>query len=123
MVMEAHIAHALKLLSKVDLKEIASYILSTYGRVEIPDSEELLPIVRQDKKNKGKRILMALPKESGRPYSTYRSANGISVMLSRFIGLFRHSLHRYPRGCGLLLEGISEVGCRPGDEVFGLPLP
>lgn len=66
MVIEGQIAAQRKLLKAGEQEAIAHYILSVYGKVEIPQTEELLPGIRQDKKNKGKEILMALPGPIGK---------------------------------------------------------
>jgi len=66
MVIEGHIALQKKLLSEAELSQVAAYILSVFGRITIPPVEELLPGISQDKKNKGKKILMALPKGIGK---------------------------------------------------------
>lgn len=66
MVLEAHIAVGKKLMTKADLDGIASYIHQVFGKIELPVAEKLLPALRQDKKNKGNAILMALPKSIGK---------------------------------------------------------
>ena len=66
MVLEAHIAVGKKLLAKADLDGIAGYIYQIFGKIELPEAEKLLPALRQDKKNKGNAILMALPKSIGK---------------------------------------------------------
>ena len=66
MIMEAHIAFSEKRISRGDLDEIAGYVLNVFGKLELPGDEAILPSIRQDKKNKGKVILMALPKTIGK---------------------------------------------------------
>ena len=66
MIMEAHIAFSEKRISRGDLDEIAGYVLNVFGKLELPADEAILPSIRQDKKNKGKVILMALPKTIGK---------------------------------------------------------
>ncbi|NOT74494.1 MAG: 3-dehydroquinate synthase [Cyclobacteriaceae bacterium] len=66
MVMESYIANRRKLLSSNDLKEITGYILSVYGRIDLPGTEAWIPLLKHDKKNKGNKILMALPKQLGK---------------------------------------------------------
>ncbi len=66
MVLEGHIAFGKKLLTKSDLDGIAGYIHRIFGKIEPPEAEKLLPALRQDKKNRGNVILMALPKSIGK---------------------------------------------------------
>lgn len=66
MVMEAQVAFSRKLMSSKERDEIAGYILSVFGRVDVPAMEKLMPALQQDKKNKGNKILMALPKGIGK---------------------------------------------------------
>jgi 3-dehydroquinate synthase len=65
MVLEGHIAFQKKLLTRQELAEISDYILGVFGKVELPVMEKLMPSLLQDKKNRGKKILMALPKHIG----------------------------------------------------------
>ncbi len=87
MIIEAHIAHQKKLIKNTDLEEISAYIRQVFGKIEIPDVEDLLPGISQDKKNKGKRILMALPKGIGKavfdvPVSEQEIRRGVSYYRS-----------------------------------------
>ena len=66
MVIEAQIAFLKKLLKASDMTAIARYILSIFGKIDVPPTEKLLPAVSQDKKNRGKEILMALPNPIGK---------------------------------------------------------
>lgn len=66
MVVEGHIAFQKKLIKAAELEEITSCLLALFGKVEIPAAEQLLPGIIQDKKNKGKKVLMALPKGIGK---------------------------------------------------------
>lgn len=66
MVIEGHIALQKRLVSEAELSQISTYIFEVFGRIPIPPVEELLPGIIQDKKNKGKKILMALPKGIGK---------------------------------------------------------
>lgn len=66
MVVESHIASRKKLLSSQELKAITDYILSVFGKIEMPKNEEWMNLLNQDKKNRGNTIFMALPKEIGK---------------------------------------------------------
>jgi 3-dehydroquinate synthase len=66
MVLESFIALKKKLLKVKDLESITSYILSVFGKIEIPVDKAWLRIMAQDKKNKGNTILMALPRGIGK---------------------------------------------------------
>lgn len=66
MIMEASIAKEKKFLTTEDLKNITEYIFRIFGKIEVPEVRKLLPVMRQDKKNKGNKILMALPKGIGK---------------------------------------------------------
>jgi 3-dehydroquinate synthase len=66
MIAESFIAKTLKLISEEEEKEIRSYVRETFGKVKPPPVSEFLPVIHQDKKNKGQKILMALPNGIGR---------------------------------------------------------
>ncbi len=66
MVMEAHIACHQKLVNGKELKAVTDYILTVFGKIDVPDGSSLIPLLRQDKKNKGNTILMAVPKGIGK---------------------------------------------------------
>jgi 3-dehydroquinate synthase len=66
MIAESHVARSLKLISELEEREIRTYLRDTFGQVKAPDWSEFLPVIRQDKKNKGEKILMALPNGIGR---------------------------------------------------------
>lgn len=65
MIAESHIAREKGLLTDADTQQIVSYITGIYGRIVVPDDPQILEIMRQDKKNKGNKILMALPQGIG----------------------------------------------------------
>lgn len=65
MIAESFIAKQKNLISGQEEREITDYVTSIYGRPEIPDDPKILDNMRQDKKNKGNKILMALPKGIG----------------------------------------------------------
>ena len=65
MIAESYVARCLKLISELEEREIRTYLKDTYGSVKSPDWSEFLPVIRQDKKNKGQKILMALPNGIG----------------------------------------------------------
>lgn len=67
MISETHISAQKGLISYDILKEITTYMLSVFGKEELPDSDEILNLIGQDKKNKGKAILMALIESIGQP--------------------------------------------------------
>ena len=66
MVLEARIARGKKLIDSDELESIRDYIFSLFGKVALPGSDRLMPLLVQDKKNKGNEILMALPKKIGK---------------------------------------------------------
>jgi 3-dehydroquinate synthase len=66
MILESYIAFHKKLISANDLQDISEYLFVTFGMKELPDADVWLPLVKQDKKNKGNKILMALPKQLGK---------------------------------------------------------
>ncbi len=66
MILESYIAFHKKLISANDLQDISEYLFSTFGIIDLPDADVWLPLIRQDKKNKGSEILMALPKQIGK---------------------------------------------------------
>jgi 3-dehydroquinate synthase len=59
---ETHIAANHKLVTESELKSIASFILRTYGKVELADEEltRIAQLTLQDKKNKNNKILCVL---------------------------------------------------------------
>jgi 3-dehydroquinate synthase len=66
MVMESHIARQKKLITVPELEQVATYILRIFGKVTLPDPGVLMPAMYQDKKNKGNKLMMALPKGIGK---------------------------------------------------------
>lgn len=60
MIAESQIAFKKNLISQEALGEIADYIISIFGRTRLPEDEVILKVMRQDKKNKENKILMAL---------------------------------------------------------------
>jgi 3-dehydroquinate synthase len=67
MVMEAFIAFEKKMISKQELEEISSYLIQIFEKQEMPWGDSaLIQLTRQDKKNKGQEILMALPEGIGK---------------------------------------------------------
>ncbi|MBC7487336.1 MAG: 3-dehydroquinate synthase [Cytophagaceae bacterium] len=67
MIMEAFLSAEKEYISKDELKEIETYILSIYGHVAIPTSafEEILTHTLQDKKNEQGLVLFSLLKKIG----------------------------------------------------------
>lgn len=66
MVIEAFIAVSKGLLKSAEASEIASYMETIFKKIDLPGVRQLLPLVIQDKKNKGNQVLMALPKSIGK---------------------------------------------------------
>lgn len=66
MIMEAFIACEKKLIDSRQFDEIASYLIQIFDKQDMPWGDALvIQLIAQDKKNKGKEILMALPKGIG----------------------------------------------------------
>ncbi len=65
MIAESFLAKKKGLLSEEEESQIKNYLLSVYGKIEVPGDPEIIEIMRQDKKNKGNKILMALPRGIG----------------------------------------------------------
>jgi len=66
MVVEAFLSHQRKMLTLDDTRSIAGYVISIFGKVEIQDPGQLISLMRQDKKNKGNEICVALPGPVGK---------------------------------------------------------
>lgn len=66
MVMEGHIARQKKLITTAELEQVTAYLIRIFGKMTPPEPGLLLPAIYQDKKNKGNKILMALPKGIGK---------------------------------------------------------
>lgn len=60
MITEAFISFHMGLLSETELNAMTNYLVSTYGTVTIPDLSEVLPIMKQDKKNTASEISFSL---------------------------------------------------------------
>ncbi len=61
MICESYLAFKKGLLSQVELSQITSYLLVTFGKVSLPSQfEEILQGIMQDKKNRDNKVLMAL---------------------------------------------------------------
>ena len=66
MICESFIAFKKSMISEEELTEISGYLKLIYGKVLLPaDKKTILDLMTQDKKNKGKTILMALIKGIG----------------------------------------------------------
>jgi len=65
MIMEAWIACSKKLLTEAERDQISDYLKSLFGKTAVPGPENWLSLMKQDKKNKGNKILMALPRKIG----------------------------------------------------------
>ena len=66
MVIEGRIAMSKGLIDSAELESIRRYIFSLFGKIALPDTDRIMPFLLQDKKNKGKEVLMALPKTIGK---------------------------------------------------------
>jgi len=65
MIAESYIARQKGLITLDQESQITSYLDSIYGRIEVPKDSGIIDIMYQDKKNKGNKILMALPQGIG----------------------------------------------------------
>jgi 3-dehydroquinate synthase len=66
MIAEASIAEAKKMITRSELTEISGYVKKIYPKVVLPSPyDDLMKNMAQDKKNKGNKILMALPEGIG----------------------------------------------------------
>jgi 3-dehydroquinate synthase len=65
MIAESYLARKKGLLTAEEEREIVGYLEKIYGRINVPDNPEIIEIMRQDKKNRGNKILMALPQGIG----------------------------------------------------------
>ena len=62
MICESFIAHKKGQISADELDQISNYTKSIYGKISLADqNDSILDLMAQDKKNKGNKILMALP--------------------------------------------------------------
>jgi 3-dehydroquinate synthase len=66
MVIESYIAFKKGFLKAADLQEITELIISVFGKIQLPDDTKWLALMKQDKKNKGNTILIAVPKPIGK---------------------------------------------------------
>jgi 3-dehydroquinate synthase len=67
MIMESFIAFNKKLINERELGEITSYLIQVFEKQEMPWGDSaLIVLTKQDKKNKGNEILMALPEGIGK---------------------------------------------------------
>ncbi|MFK7899987.1 MAG: 3-dehydroquinate synthase [Cyclobacteriaceae bacterium] len=68
MITEAYLSHTKGYISETDLKEVTTYILSVYGKVELKENlaELILPTILQDKKNENKEIKCTLLEKVGK---------------------------------------------------------
>lgn len=67
MIAEAHIAATKNLLKQKELEEITTYLNRIYPTIALPQNRSgIVELMLQDKKNKGNKILMALPEGIGK---------------------------------------------------------
>lgn len=60
MCLEAYLAYKKGQLSLDDTQMITRYLISVFGKVELPPLEEILPLMQHDKKNQGNQISFSL---------------------------------------------------------------
>lgn len=66
MILESFIAFEKGMISGEELEQVGSYLVKIYGKAVLPaNTGEIFDLIIQDKKNKGGRILMAVPKGLG----------------------------------------------------------
>lgn len=65
MIAESYLARKKGLISVDEEGQIAGYLRDIYGKITVPNDPGIIEIMRQDKKNKGNKILMALPQGIG----------------------------------------------------------
>ena len=67
MITESYIAHQKKLLTDSEVQGISQYLLTIFGKISTSiDSNRIIALTLQDKKNKGAKVLMALPQGIGK---------------------------------------------------------
>lgn len=68
LIAEAYIAHQKQLLSKDSLDQISTYIFKIFGTLTVSENSiaEIAELCLQDKKNKGNKVLAALPEGIGK---------------------------------------------------------
>jgi 3-dehydroquinate synthase len=67
MIMESFIACEKKMITELELEEISAYLIQIFEKQEMPWGDSaLIQLTKQDKKNKGNEILMALPEGIGK---------------------------------------------------------
>jgi 3-dehydroquinate synthase len=87
MIAEAHVALNRNLLDETSLREIESYILKVFGKLNIEENQltEIASLCLQDKKNKGNRVLCVLPDGIGRAkYDVEISLDEIEACLAYY---------------------------------------
>ncbi|MGE0771106.1 MAG: 3-dehydroquinate synthase [Cyclobacteriaceae bacterium] len=62
---ESRISHQKGMLNKATLEEIHDFLSTIYGHLPLPDSKGLIRVMKQDKKNRDNKILMALIERIG----------------------------------------------------------
>ena len=76
MICESFIGQTKGMISEEELAQISSYIKSVYGKIALPvQTESILDLMAQDKKNKGDKILLALPKGIGKAVWDVEASN------------------------------------------------
>ncbi|WP_421894284.1 3-dehydroquinate synthase [Marinoscillum sp.] len=60
MILEGFLAKKLEKLSASDLDEMSAYLISVFGKFELPPIHEIMPLMLQDKKNVGNEISFSL---------------------------------------------------------------
>ncbi|VXD19884.1 3-dehydroquinate synthase [Marinoscillum sp. 108] len=60
MILEGFLANKLEKLSISDLNEVSNYLISVFGKFDLPPIHEIMPLMLQDKKNVGNEISFSL---------------------------------------------------------------
>ncbi|HZY82537.1 MAG TPA: 3-dehydroquinate synthase [Cyclobacteriaceae bacterium] len=88
MIAESFIARKKGLLTGDEENEITGYLEKVYGRIRLSDNTGVIEIMKQDKKNKGNKILMALPQGIGNAmWDVEVNEEQVNEALSLFFGL------------------------------------
>lgn len=67
MVMESYLAFQKKMIDRETLEQVEEFIFSIYGKadIQLSDMDVIVPLTRQDKKNRGREVRFSLPNGRG----------------------------------------------------------
>ncbi len=90
MILEAHLSYQAQDLTEGDLSEITGYIKEVYEEIKLPETDILMDLMSQDKKNTGKQINFSLLQKIGHcTYDVHVEHSQIGAAMEAYVSLYK----------------------------------